>query len=245
MSGDKLRVAVVATDGFEHSELVEPRHALRDAGFDVDVLAPRAGSIRGWSKGNWAAEVEVDAVISGADASRYAAVLLPGGVINADTLRTDDVALAFLQQFTVPQKPIAAICHGAWALTELGYVRGKTMTSVAALETDLVNAGAQWVDREVVIDGLFVTSRKPADLPAFNAKFIEVLRSMNARPREEDTARRVVDARNIDALIHGETPTAKLSRHDLAAARREARGHDARARKTRVQAKLKSARTRT
>lgn len=235
----KLHVAIVATDGFEYAELIEPLKSLREAGFVVDVLAPNAADLRGWSKGDWAEKVEVDVVLSGANANQYDALVLPGGVINADQLRTDDVALAFIQLFTVAQKPIAAICHGAWALIELDYVRGKTMTSVAALKTDLINAGAQWVDRKVVVDGSFVSSRTPADLPAFNAKFIEVLKSLST-VGDEDTARRVIDARGIDALIHGETPTAKVSRHDLAAARREARGHDARPRKTRAPATPKA-----
>lgn len=167
------RVAVVATDGFEQSELLLPKKALEEAGAAVDVVSLKAGKIKGWSKGNWADAVEVNATIDTAKAQDYDALMLPGGVMNPDRLRWDEGAVHFIQDFVDSGKPIAAICHGPWTLIETGVVRGKNMTSWPSLRTDLINAGAQWEDNEVVVDNGLITSRKPDDIPAFNKKMIE------------------------------------------------------------------------
>jgi protease I len=171
MAGETLsgfRVALLATDGFEQSELIEPRSALRDAGADTEVISLKGGKVTGWSKKEWANEVEVDQILDEADPKDYDGLVLPGGVINADALRVDPRAVAFVKAFVDAGKPIGVICHGAWTLIEAGGVRGRKLTSWPALKTDLLNAGAKWVDEEVVVDGQLVTSRKPDDLPAFN-----------------------------------------------------------------------------
>lgn len=219
---EKARIAILATNGFEQSELLEPQRALSEAGFQVEVIAPKAGSLRGWKAGDWAEEqVEVDVSLADADAASYDGLVLPGGVINADHLRVDESAVAFVRAFTSTNKPIAAICHAAWALIEAGFVRGKTMTSYPTLRTDLENAGATWVDEAVVLDGRLVTSRKPDDLPEFNAKFIEVLHMPPLVMDEQDdidTKRRKIDAAEIDALISQDNPTIRAPRHVVAEA---------------------------
>ena len=167
------RIALIATHGFEQSELVEPKQALEDAGARVDILAPEGGTIRGWTKKDWGDEVRVDRPIAGAMPADYDAVLLPGGVMNPDALRLNRQAVAFVRDAFQAGKPIGSICHGPWMLLEAGVVAGLRMTSWPSLKTDLQNAGATWVDEEVVTDRGIVTSRKPADLPAFNRKLIE------------------------------------------------------------------------
>ena len=169
-----VRVAVLATDGFEQSELVEPRKFLEAAGAETDVVAPKSGKVRGWKMKQWGDEVEVDQTLDDADANNYDALLLPGGVINADTLRTLPKAGKFIRAFIEAGKPLAAICHAPWALIEVDAARGHRLTSWPSLKTDLQNAGAQWVDEEVVVDGKLVTSRKPDDLPAFNREIVRV-----------------------------------------------------------------------
>jgi protease I len=163
-----LRVALLATDGFEQSELLEPRKFLESQGAETDVVSPKSGKVRGWKMKQWGDEVEVDKTLDEADANEYDALVLPGGVMNADTLRTVPRAGKFIHSFIEAGKPIAAICHAPWALIELDAARGHRLTSWPSLKTDLENAGAQWVDEEVVVDGKLVTSRKPDDLPAFN-----------------------------------------------------------------------------
>ncbi|HEX7675409.1 MAG TPA: type 1 glutamine amidotransferase domain-containing protein [Bdellovibrio sp.] len=167
-------VALVATDGFEQSELFEPLRALQDAGADVDIISLRAGEIKGWQKGNWGKPIKVDVTVDQADAENYDALLLPGGVMNPDKLRDDENVVQFVQKFVDAGKPIAAICHGPQTLIETGMLRGRKMTSYHSLRTDMFNAGADWMDTEVVVDNGLVTSRKPDDIPAFNAKMIEV-----------------------------------------------------------------------
>lgn len=167
------RVAILATDGFEQSELLEPRKALEAAGAEVDVVSPNEGSIKAWSHKDWGKSVDVDVMLSEADADDYAALMLPGGVINPDKLRIDQDAVRFVQKFIDARKPIAAICHGPQILIETGAVKGRQMTSWPSLKTDLINAGAHWIDEEVVTDQGLVTSRKPDDIPAFNKKMIE------------------------------------------------------------------------
>ncbi|NOG69558.1 type 1 glutamine amidotransferase domain-containing protein [Roseicella sp. DB1501] len=166
-------VAVLATDGFEQVELTEPVQALKQAGAEVHVVAPHGGSIQGWNHHDKGDSVPVDQPLDAADPGRYAALLLPGGVINPDELRLQPKAIAFIRHFVEQKKPIAAICHGPWTLIDAGGVRGRKMTSWPSLQTDLRNAGADWVDEAVVTDRGLVTSRKPDDIPAFTRKMIE------------------------------------------------------------------------
>jgi protease I len=176
-----VRVAILATDGFEQAELTEPRQALDAAGADTEVVSPKDGKVRGWKMKDWGDEVEVDQSLDKADPKNYDALLLPGGVINADALRMQPKAVRFVKSFFDAGKPVAVICHAPWALIESGVVRGHRMTSWPSLKTDLTNAGAQWVDEEVVVDGKLVTSRKPDDIPAFNRE-IKRLFSRSAHP---------------------------------------------------------------
>jgi protease I len=181
-----LTIAILATDGFEQAELTEPRKALQDAGAHTDIVAPKAGRIRGWKSKDWGEEVGVDATLEDADPKDYDALVLPGGVMNPDHLRMDPQAVAFVKAFFDADKPVAAICHGPWTLVEAGAARGHRMTSWPSLQTDLRNAGANWVDEEVVVDGNLVTSRKPDDLPAFNREIIELF--SRARPEARGSA---------------------------------------------------------
>jgi protease I len=159
------RIAVLATDGFEQSELEVLVKALKEAGATVDVVVPKAGQILSFQHIDKADSTKVDRSLTEADPEDYAALVLPGGVVNADKLRLDRRAVSFVRHFRDSAKPIAAICHGPWALIEADAVRGRTMTSWPSLQTDLRNAGGTWLDREVVVDGSLVTSRKPDDLP--------------------------------------------------------------------------------
>ena len=170
-----MKVAILATDGFEQSELLEPRKALQEAGAATEVVSPRGGRIRGWNHTEWGQEVSVDRELHSADPGEYDALVLPGGVMNPDKLRTIPAAVSFARSFFEAGKPVAAICHGPWTVIESGAARGHRMTSWPSLQTDLRNAGADWVDEEVVVDGKLVTSRKPDDIPAFNRATIELL----------------------------------------------------------------------
>lgn len=167
------RVAILATDGFEQSELTEPKRALEEAGAQTEVIAPGQGRIRGWKMKDWGDEVDVDTPLADADPGDYDALVLPGGVMNPDRLRMDDKAIRFVRSFLDARKPVAAICHGPWTLVEADAVRGRRLTSWPSLKTDIRNAGGDWVDEQVVTDQGLVTSRKPDDIPAFNAKMIE------------------------------------------------------------------------
>jgi protease I len=167
------RIAILATDRFEEAELSEPRRALMEAGADVDVIAPHSGSIQRMNHDELGHKVPVDRTLDEVRPEEYDALVLPGGVVNPDRLRTNDKAVRFIRAIYEQHKPIAAICHGPWTLIEADIVRGRTMTSWPSLKTDLKNAGADWVDRDVVIDGGLVTSRKPDDIPAFNKAIIE------------------------------------------------------------------------
>ena len=167
------KIAILATDGFEQVELTEPRQALIDAGAETVVVAPKDGSIKGWKFTDWGDSVDVDVTLDGADAGDYDGLLLPGGVMNPDDLRRDESALAFVRAFFEAGKPVAAICHAPWTLIDAQQVSGKRMTSFHTLQTDLKNAGANWVNEEVVVDQGLVTSRNPDDIPAFNAKMVE------------------------------------------------------------------------
>ncbi len=167
------KIAILATDGFEQAELLEPRKALEEAGAKTEVISPNAGKIKGWKHTDWGDTVKVDKVLASADPHEYDALVLPGGVANPDHLRMDPKAVSFVQHFVSSGKTVAAICHGPWTLLETGALSGKTVTSWPSLKTDLKNAGAKWVDKEVVTDGQFITSRKPEDIPAFNKAIIE------------------------------------------------------------------------
>lgn len=167
------RVAILATDGVEQSELVKPRAALEDAGASTTVISPKSGSIKSWSDGNWSDDIPVDLLLEQARADDFDSLMLPGGVRNPDRLRMDKRAVDFVRAFFDAGKPVAAICHAPWMLVEAGVVRGRTLTSFPSLQTDIRNAGGDWVDRDVVVDEGLVTSRKPDDLPAFNRKMLE------------------------------------------------------------------------
>jgi len=167
------RVAALVTDGFEQVELTGPKAALEQAGAKVDVVSPKPGEVRGWNHTEWGDRVKVDRTLDEANADEYDGLLLPGGVMNPDHLRMNPQAVQFAKQFATSGKPIAVICHGPWTLVEAGVVSGVRMTSWPSLKTDLVNAGANWVDEEVVTDRGIVSSRKPDDIPAFNRKMIE------------------------------------------------------------------------
>jgi protease I len=169
------RIALLATDGFEQAELTEPKKNLEQAGARTEVLSIKEGEIKGWDETDWGGKVKVDRLVSQANPADYDALVLPGGVINPDKLRTDESAVDFVRRFANSGKPVAAICHGPWTLVEAGVVRGKTMTSWPSVHTDLINAGARWVDEQVVTDGNFITSRKPDDIPAFSQAIIQAV----------------------------------------------------------------------
>jgi protease I len=167
------RVAILATDMFEQVELVEPRKAVEEAGADVDLVSLETGEIQGFNHYDKADKFPVDKAVSEASADDYDALLLPGGVGNPDTLRTDEDAVAFVRSFFDEGKPVAAICHAPWMLVEADVARGRKLTSFWSIKTDVKNAGGNWVDEEVVVDNGLVTSRSPDDLSAFCPKVVE------------------------------------------------------------------------
>lgn len=167
------RVAILTEEGFEQVELTSPKEALEKAGATVHIVSPKSGKIKAWNETDWGIEVEVDKPLIEVSPDDYDALVLPGGVLNPDKLRQNKQAVAFVSAFLDEGKPVAAICHGPQMLIETGMIGGRTLTSFPSLQTDLKNAGAHWVDQEVVVDNGLVTSRKPADLEAFNAKAIE------------------------------------------------------------------------
>ncbi len=170
---DRKKVAILATNGFEESELKEPMNALKEAGADVHIVSEKSGKIKGWEDGNWSNEYDVDKTISEASQENYDALMLPGGVINPDTLRRNEEAIRFVKSFFTNKKPVGAICHAPSILAEADVLQGRNITSYDSIKRDLVNAGAKWEDSEVVVDEGLVTSRNPNDLPAFNSKLIE------------------------------------------------------------------------
>jgi len=167
-------IAILATDGFEQSELTKPKKALEEAGARTQVVSPAGKKIKGWDRKDWGEEVPVDTTLDSADPARYDALLLPGGVMNPDQLRMNPAAVRFVKHFFEHAKPVAAICHGPWMLVEAGAVQGRTVTSWPSLKTDIRNAGGTWVDEEVVLSNGVVTSRKPEDIPAFNRQMIDL-----------------------------------------------------------------------
>lgn len=179
---DDITIAILATNGFEQSELDEPLKRLRDAGADVHVVSPESGKIRGWKGTDWKDEVDVDVELSDADPARYDALVLPGGVINPDQLRIDDAALDFIRAFAKDEKPIAAVCHAPWLLVQTDLVDGRKVTSWPSVRKDLENAGAKWEDAEVVVDDFLITSRNPDDLPAFCAAIIATVAARGSAP---------------------------------------------------------------
>jgi protease I len=167
------KVAILATDGVERVELMEPRKALDAAGARTVIVSPKSGSIKGWEHDHWGDSIAVDQSLDDARVDQFDALMLPGGVMNPDHLRQNERAVQFVRSFFDAGKPVAAICHAPWMLVEADVVKGRTITSWPSLRTDILNAGAEWVDREVVTDVGLVTSRKPDDIPAFNRKMIE------------------------------------------------------------------------
>lgn len=169
------RVLILATDGFEQSELMEPRKALDEAGFETVVASINPGSIKGWKDKNWGDSVSVDFTISDVSADDFDALLLPGGQMNPDILRMNDDAIDLINDFDDAGKTIAAICHAPWLMAEADILDGRTVTGWPSIRTDLANAGADVVDEEVAIDGNFITSRNPGDIPAFSKALIDAL----------------------------------------------------------------------
>jgi protease I len=176
-----IRVAILATDGFEQSELLEPRRALEEAGASTELISLKSGEVKGWNHKEWGETIAVDKTVDSVDAKSFDALLLPGGVMNPDTLRMDAKAVAFVKAFFAAKKPVAAICHGPWMVVEAGVAKGRTLTSWPSLKTDIQNAGGSWVDRETVVDDNLVTSRNPKDIPAFNREVAKLFATAQSR----------------------------------------------------------------
>jgi protease I len=198
------RVAILATDGVEAIELIDPRNALDKAGAKTLVVSPKEDKIRSWEHGNWGDDIPIDLLLSKTSPDDFDALLLPGGTLNSDRLRLDVQAVQFVRRFFETGKPVAAICHAPWMLIEANVVRNRTLTSFPSLQTDLRNAGADWVDREVVTDMGLVTSRGPADVPAFASKVIEEFEQgiqsaqrLSAENAESQTPSRYPAPRNV------------------------------------------------
>ena len=178
-----LKVAILVSDGFEQVELTEPRTALDEAGANTQIVSPKNGHVRAWKFNDWGTELPVDVKLEDAEPEHFDALLLPGGVINPDTLRIEPKAVAFVKAFFDAGKPVAAICHGPWTVIEAGAARGRRITSWPSLKTDLKNAGADWIDQPVVVDKGLVTSRRPEDIPAFNPEVIRLFAGARGKQR--------------------------------------------------------------
>jgi protease I len=179
-----VKVAILVTDGFEQVEMTEPRKALDEAGAETRLVSPKDGQVKAWKFTEWGDTFPVDMSLDRARPEDFDAILLPGGVINPDKLRTLPEAVAFAKAFFDAGKPVASICHGPWTIIEAGAARGRRLTSWPSLKTDLKNAGAEWVDQEAVVDQGLVTSRKPDDLPAFNSEMIKLFASGRGQSRQ-------------------------------------------------------------
>ncbi len=167
------KVAILVENGFEQVELTKPKAALEEAGAQTHIISPNEDEVKGWDGSDWGDTFAVDVALKNAQEGEYDALLLPGGVLNPDKLRTNDDARQFIRAFFQAHKPVAAICHGPWSLIDAGVAKGRKMTSYHSIQTDLKNAGVDWVDQEVVVDNGLVTSRNPDDIPAFNRKMVE------------------------------------------------------------------------
>lgn len=172
----KKRIAILATDGFEESELKSPKEHLEQQGWIAEIVSLKSGTIKGWADGNWSNEYEVTTMLENANPDDYDALMLPGGVINPDKLRREQKAVNFVKAFFEAKKPVAAICHAPQILVDADVLKGRKVTSFQSIKQDLMNAGALWEDSEVVVDNGLVTSRDPNDLPAFNKKMVEEIK---------------------------------------------------------------------
>ncbi|WP_026705743.1 type 1 glutamine amidotransferase domain-containing protein [Flavobacterium soli] len=172
----KKRIAILATNGFEESELKSPKDFLEQQGWTADIVSLKSGTIKGWKDGNWSDEFEVNYTLDEVSSKDYNALVLPGGVINPDQLRRDEKAVSFVKDFFSENKPVAAICHGPQILVDAEVLEGRNVTSFSSIKKDLLNAGAVWTNEEVVVDNGLVTSRTPDDLPAFNKKMVEEIK---------------------------------------------------------------------
>jgi protease I len=179
-----MKVAILATDGVEQVELLKPRQALKDAGAETKVVSLKSGKIKGWNHTDWGEEIPVDVELANANPQDFDALLLPGGVQNPDKLRTEPKAVQFVKSFFQSGKPVAAICHAPWMILEAGEAKGLKITSWPSLKTDLKNAGAEWVDEEMVRDKNVVSSRKPDDIPTFNRGMIELFAQAKGKTRQ-------------------------------------------------------------
>ena len=175
-----LKVAILVTDGFEEVELTEPKKALDEAGADTRIVSPKEKEVKGWRFTDWGRTLPVDLKLDTARPDDFDALLLPGGVMNPDSLRLEPKAVAFVKAFFDAKKPVAAICHGPWTIIEAGEAHGRKMTSWPSIKTDLRNAGGEWVDRETVVDGNLLTSRKPDDIPAFSREMLRLFAEARA-----------------------------------------------------------------
>lgn len=180
---ENKKIAILVANGFEQVELTKPREALLEAGATVHIVSPESDQVQGWNHYDKADFFPVDVELKAADAANYDGLLLPGGTVNPDQLRTNKQAVAFITAFFSANKPVAAICHGPWSLVEADAVKGRTVTSWPSLQTDLKNAGATWVDQEVVVDSGLITSRNPNDIPAFNEHMIQAFAAGTTEPQ--------------------------------------------------------------
>ena len=176
------KVAILTESGFEEVELTSPKKALEDAGAEVEIVSPQKEKVKAWAHDHWSIELPVDVNVEEADPNDYDALMIPGGVLNPDKMRLNDKCVEFAQQFLQDGKPVAAICHGPQLLIETGMLEGRNITSYPSVKTDMINAGAIWTDREVIVDNGLVTSRSPNDLEAFNKKMIEEIKEGQHSP---------------------------------------------------------------
>ena len=176
------KVAILTENGFEEVELTSPKKALEDAGAEVEIVSPQNEKVKAWCHDHWSMEIPVDVNVKDADPNEYDALMIPGGVFNPDKMRMNEDCMRFAQHFLETGKPVAAICHGPQLLIETSLIDGRNMTSYPSVKTDLINAGASWIDREVVVDHGLVTSRSPKDLDAFNRKMIEEIKEGKHSP---------------------------------------------------------------